>query len=366
MNILYNFLNQYRVKGRVDLPKRDLLLFAVAAIREAERLEHQNSGTPGKAAIEFLLNMKYQIVENRQLQDHTKDLLLGELDSVIAKMCAKYHVQKKGKNFYFDESLAITEPTVIGPAGTDLLADLYAANTELETLRIQLTRCPLNSSDCFRLKSAILAKEADIQGIKLAITKQKYFSHTDDQNSYNPMYRRSLGEEAKDAAKAGTAVGALAGYAIGRHKGAKDSRHDQAVKQYKKADDFIKNNRSKAEKELLNYSAAKDLTKANKDTLKRAGHTRQSATEAANAAKEALKKLAKDKARGNKFKAAATKRLQKSGVKVLGSSIKGGAKGALIGAAAGLAAYGAKKIADKKHESLVEQLEKHITQTRRK
>jgi hypothetical protein len=366
MNILSNFLNQYRVKGKVDLPKRELLLFAVSAIREAERIEHDNTGSAGKAAIEFLLNMKYEIVENRQLQEHTKDLLLGEIDSVIAKLCAKYRVQRKGKQFIFSESLAITEPAIIGPVGSDLLADLYAANTELETLRIQLARTSLNSSDCFRLKSAILDKEKQIKDIKIAITKQKYFSHTDDQNSYNPIYRRSLGEEAKDAAKNGAIAGGIAGTVIGKHKGVVDNRHKQAVNQFKKANDFLNTTQSKAEKEYFNYASAKDLTKANKDTLKRAGHTKQSAQETMNAARQALKKLSKDKAIANKYKAQATKRLQKSGVKVLGSAIKGGAKGALIGAAAGLAAYGAKKIADKKHESLVEQLEKHIEQTRRK
>jgi len=193
MNVLDDFLSNHR-HNQVELPKRELLLFALSALREALRLEHDNTGQPGKVAIEFLLNMKYTVAENRRLQTHTKDLLLGELDSVINKIAAKYHVKRKGKDFYF-ESLAITNPTIIGPVGSDLLADLYAANTELETLKIQLSRVNLNSSDCLRLRSAILAQEQKIKSIKLDITKQKYFSHLDDQNSYNQMYRRSLGEK---------------------------------------------------------------------------------------------------------------------------------------------------------------------------
>lgn len=193
MNILDTFLMTYR-KNQVQIPRRELLLFAVSALREAERLEHENVGSPGKAAIEFLLNMKYEIVENRDLETHVKDVMLSEIDSVINKVVAKYHIQKKGKNFYFPESLAIIEPAVIGPEGSDLLADLYAANTELEVLKIQLARTNLNSSDCFRLKSAILDQENRIKEIKLAIVKQQYFSHTDDQNNWNQLYRRSLGE----------------------------------------------------------------------------------------------------------------------------------------------------------------------------
>ena len=73
-----------------------------------------------------------------------------------------------------------------------------------------------------------------IKDIKIAITKQKYFSHTDDQNSYNPIYRRSLGEEAKDAAKNGAIAGGIAGTVIGKHKGIVDNRHKQAVNQFKK------------------------------------------------------------------------------------------------------------------------------------
>lgn len=193
MNILDSFLNTYR-RNQIELPKKELLLFAISALREAERIERNNTGSPGKAAIEFLLNMKYTIVEHRTLPTHTKDLLLAELDGVIDKLSAKYHIKRKGKNFYF-ESLAITEPAIIGPAGTDLLADLYAANTELQVLKIQLARTNLNSSDCLFLNNAILNKEKQIKELKLAITKQKYFSTVDDQNKWDSIYRRSIGEK---------------------------------------------------------------------------------------------------------------------------------------------------------------------------
>lgn len=197
MSILNNFLLTYH-RNQVDIPKRDLLLFALSVLREADRLEQNNTGTPGKVAIEFILSTKYEIVENRDLQSHVKDLMLAELDSIINKVVAKYNIRKKGKNFYFKEdiTIAIAEPAIIGPVGSDLLADLYAANTELQTLKIQLARTNLNSSDCLRVNSAILAQERKIKDIKLAMIKQKCFSHVDDQkdNNWDPIYRRALGE----------------------------------------------------------------------------------------------------------------------------------------------------------------------------
>ena len=141
--ILDNILNKIRYKQQVVIPRQDLVMLGLALLKEADSLEQDNTGAPGKAAIEFLLNQKYSLIENHNVSDSIRDAILKEIDSVITKVVAKYHVKRKGKNFYFDEALeiAILSPEkTANPDANQLLANIYAAQVELQTLRIQLKK----------------------------------------------------------------------------------------------------------------------------------------------------------------------------------------------------------------------------------
>ena len=56
--ILDNILNKIRYKQQVVIPRQDLVMLGLALLKEADSLEQDNTGAPGKAAIEFLLNQK--------------------------------------------------------------------------------------------------------------------------------------------------------------------------------------------------------------------------------------------------------------------------------------------------------------------
>lgn len=342
--ILDGILNRLRYKQRVDIPRQDLVMLALALFKEAVNVEANNVGSPGKSAIEFLLNQKYEIIENPQISEPIRDTILKEIDGVINKVVAKYHIKRKGKNFYFDEALemAITYPdNVSNPDANQLVANIYAAQVELETLRIQLSRTNLqNLSQTILVKQAILDKESEIKEMKKKLRLFSYFDSVTDQNS---LYRRSLGEAKKE-----TATGALAGAAIGAKL---------ASSRFKKQTNF------KAKQKKFQQSA-KALDKSKKQMSGLASETKHifDSGITPNKQKKAdklvtkMQQTLKDQRIAKKAYKRGAKQVVGLSREALKKGLKGGLKGAAIGAGIGL---GAAAIHKAKNESLSSKLNAH-------
>lgn len=351
MNILNDFLNKFDPEELINVPRRDLVVFTMSLLKEVAILERENTGSPGKAAIEFLLNQKYEIVENRNIPRHIQDLLLKEVDSVINKVVVKYKVQRKGKNFYFDEamSIVITAPDRVCDTEDQLIANIYAAQAELESLRVQLTRTNLqNTAQTLLIKKAVLDKEEEIDFMKKKLSTFRKFDSVTDQNL---LYRRSLGEAQKETAT-GASLGAVTGYIAGSNTLKKRANFD------KKRTDF--QNASKAlNKEKRNIQGLASEAKH----LYNSGLT-------PNKSKKFQKivntmKTSLDNQRNLK------KYVDSNGKKVLSitrqaikKGLKSGAKGAAIGAAAGLGVAAAHKALNK-NEALSDKLFSHLNKLNR-
>lgn len=340
--ILDNILNKLRYKQKIEIPRQDLVMLALALLKEADLIEADNTGSPGKAAIEFLLNQKYEIIENRGISIPVRDIILKEIDGVINKVVAKYHIKRKGKNFYFDESLAIAilAPDKVNPNpdADQLVANIYAAQVELEQLRIQLTRTNLqNLSQTMLVKQAILDKEAEIKEMKKKLRLFSYFDSVTDQNS---LYRRSLGEAKKEVA-----IGAGAGAAIGA----------------KVASDRFKKKANFEAKRNKFQQAAKDLNNTKKEMTGLASQTKHLYNTGITPNKQKkVDKLVGKMKQTLSDQRVARKAYKKGAKQVVGLSkealkkgLKGGLKGAAIGAGIGL---GAAAIHKAKNESLTERL----------
>lgn len=202
MNILYNILNRFRTKGQAVLDKRDLMDFTMNLIREADRLERLNDGTPGRAAIEFLLNIKYAIVENRKIDDLSKEQMLDRVDSVLDKVAAKNKVQRKGREFIFTEELIITHPECAIGKEQILYCKIQALQSEIESLKIQLARTPLQSSMTIKIKDEILLKEKTIQAMKRDLQMLKYFKTWGCSSISDLRNTRDIGEKVMSTEKA--------------------------------------------------------------------------------------------------------------------------------------------------------------------
>ena len=334
MNILDDFLNKNLSSEAEDFSRRDLVLFTMNLLKEVILLERNNVGSPGKAAIEFLLNQKYEIVENTDLPKSMRDQLLKEIDSVINKVVVKYKVQRKGRNFYFDESMSIviTAPDKICNTEDQLIANIYAAQSELESLRIQLTRCNLqNTSQTLLMKKAVIDNELEIQAMKKELTTFRKFDSVSDQNL---LYRRSLGE-AKKELETGAITGGAAGYAIGSHRYKKKMNFDKKLRDYQQANKDLK-----------------DTTKEIKGLRADARHIRKNGVPANKQKK--LDKITKKVTSLVQNQKQLKKSVEKGGKKIVGltkEAIKRGLKGAGIGAAVGtiggLGVYASHKLANK-------------------
>lgn len=355
MNILDNLLNQYRVKGQVNsLSNDEYKAFAIELLREVIRLEHQNSGAPGKAAIECLLNHKYTIVQDRKLGRSVQTELLRQVDQIINLIVKKYKVDRSGKNFYFDEGMefVITAPdkfdnSTIG----NVIANLYAAKCELNALRIQLTKTSISNPAQTKLaQDAVLNKEKELEFLKRKLSSLKGFNSVSDQDQ---LYRRSLGEdnkkELKQSTLAGAGVGAITGGIISGQKAKKD------LGLYKDRKKFLNLNNKVKE-------VGDKLYKADHDAYIASLHNKPSTK-----ALEQIDKL------GNKFNKLKNlqdgrfSKLQSTQLKVNGKMLKGALKGAGVGAALGLGALGIKKMVDKKNksESLSDRLFSHLNKLNR-
>lgn len=295
------------------------------------RIEHDNVGTPGKAAIEFLLDTKYQIIENRRLEIVTRDILLDEVDAIILKMAKKYNIKRKGKSFVFTESEMVIGYSV---KEHDLETQLYDLNTRLNMLKIELARTPLQSSITLKLKGDILDLEQQIKEVKIALTKQKYFSHYDDSQS---LYRRSAytGVSEKDLTpKQSAATGAAIGGVAAGVGSASAYTHKRELSKERK--NFAKLHKEKAD---LHKDAAwveDQMRRAKKGSGEKViNGLIAKRDEIVNKIKQKNTKYQNSLHKLNDIQKGANQRL-----------LKNGAKGALAGAALGLAALGAKKYKD--------------------
>lgn len=345
--ILDNILSKLRYKQQIEIPRSDLVMLSLALLKEVETLEKDNSGAPGKVGIEFLLNQKYGLIDNKNINPYIRETLLKEIDGVINKVVAKYHIKRKGKNFYFDESfeIAITSPDTINPNpdANQLLANIYAAQVELESLRIQLTRTNLqNTSQTILIKQAVLDKELEIKEMKKKLRLFSYFDSVSDQDY---LYRRSLGESKKEIS-----TGALIGGAIGG----------------KVASDKLKRATKFDTKQKKFQQTAKNLNQSKKEMsgmaselrhLHKRGLNSDRAEKKASKLLDSMKNTLKDQRRLKKA-------YQKGGKQLLSISkeaLKKGAKGAAIGAAIGAAGIGIGSAINKaKQESLSNTLSSHL------
>ena len=344
-----NILNKLRYKQEIDIPRSDLIMLSLALLKEADLLETNNTGAPGKSAIEFLLNQKYKIIENPDISDLIRDTILKEIDSVINKVVAKYHIKRKGKNFYFDESfesleIAITAPDKIlpNPNADQLLANIYASQVELETLRIQLTRTNLqNLSQTMLVKQAILDKESEIKDMKKRLRLFSYFDSLSDQND---LYRRSLGEAKKEIAT-GTIIGGLVGGKIASDKFKKEVKFNDKQKKFQQAHKDLSSIKKDTQGLSLEAKHLYDTgLSPNKD---------KKFNKLVNKMKQNLKDYRSVKKQYDK----GAKQVVSLSRESLKKGLKGGVKGAAIGAGLGL---GVAAIHKAKNESLVEKLNNRL------
>ena len=355
MDALENILNQYRIKGEVDLQRRDLVIFAMNLFKEVEEIEHDNTGAPGKAAIEYLLNQKYMVVENPKLSRITQDILLKEIDSVINKVVVKYHIKRKGKNFYFNEDLTqfIQIPASIDVNDPETVVNKIAtAQEELESLKIQLANSDLQSiSQTLFLKKAVFDKEIELIELKKLLTKLVPLNLP-----YSPIVRqhyRALGEAKKEAATGAVIGGTVAGTV--------------ASKSFK--------NKTKFEKKRKDFQqAAKDKEAIHKELAGLRGearHIKRSVPDGAELSHNKsvkLDKLKKKITQKTQDYKAANSAFNAGAKKVVGLSkeaakrgMKAGLKGAAVGAGLGLAAAAIhKKLNKNENLSLTERLNTHL------
>lgn len=177
MNILNSIINKFKFKNQPTISKSDLMSFTIALIREADRIEKNSTDTPGKAAIEYLLNMKYAIVENRNLNTEDQDVLLNQVDSILDKFASKYKVIRKGKEFIFNENeIVIVHPECTIDKEQYLVCKIHSEQAELESLKIQLTKYNIENSISLKIKNCILEKELLIKKLKRDLMLLKYFS----------------------------------------------------------------------------------------------------------------------------------------------------------------------------------------------
>lgn len=199
MNVLTNFFNRFRTKDPIEISRPDLMALTISLLREADRLEHSSTDLPGKAAIEFLLNMKYAVVENRELSTHTQDQLLSTIDNLLNKIAGKYKVTKKGREYIFNEGeLIITHPECAIDKEQIIICTIHKEQAELESLRAQLVHTNLQCSLTLRLKQAILDKECHIRHLKKDLRMLKYFKSWGC-NSISNL--RNIGEKAMSEEK---------------------------------------------------------------------------------------------------------------------------------------------------------------------
>lgn len=181
MDIFSQFANTFRREPN-QIPRKELALFSVAILREAIRIEHDNTGSPGKAAIEFLLNTKYQIAESRDLELYIRNMLLSEVDNVIKKVVAKFGIERRNNKFYFDEAIETIAMTIQVKTPEQLLCD---AQVKLELLKQQLAKTDLQSAESTILTKQIKDQENLIKDLKLNKARSN--------NKWDPVYRRSIG-----------------------------------------------------------------------------------------------------------------------------------------------------------------------------
>ena len=92
MNILRNILSNPSIKSAHFIDNRTLMQIGLIVLKEAEVQEKRSSKRPGIAAIEYLLNCKYDIIEQYDLNSHAKDQILGTIDKVINQFAKKYGI----------------------------------------------------------------------------------------------------------------------------------------------------------------------------------------------------------------------------------------------------------------------------------
>ena len=195
MSILNNLIGKFKFKNQSTIQKSDLMAFTIALIREADKIERNSTGTPGRASIEYLLNMKYAVVENRNLNTEDQDILLNQIDQVLNKFASKYKVIRKGKEFIFNESeIVIVHPDCPIDKEQSIICKIHSEQAELESLKIQLAHYNLENSNTFRLKNCILQKERNIKKLKRDLMLLKYFS-TYNSNSIDSLRNtQNIGE----------------------------------------------------------------------------------------------------------------------------------------------------------------------------
>lgn len=218
LDVIYDRYSEEELSHLISLDSSTLMRASIQAMREAEQEEKHSSDTPGKTAISYVLNQKYEVIEDGVLQTHLKDIICKSLDRVLDKLAYKYRVQRKGKNFIFSEGMfCIANPSEEISSKEQLLAAIYAEKQKLHALNIQLAR--LNPQNDEYLRVAIRKQESIIKALHNNLADTIGFRNeslvTRLKNILNSLTEEKKNELASTAAY--TAAGSAAGGAFGRY-----------------------------------------------------------------------------------------------------------------------------------------------------
>ena len=354
MNILRNILSNPSIKSAHFIDNRTLMQIGLIVLKEAEVQEKRSSKRPGIAAIEYLLNCKYDIIEQYDLNSHAKDQILGTIDKVINQFAKKYGIVKQGKNFYLPEevAIAIMHPESNIDQRQYLLAQLYAEKQKLHILKTQLSRQSLQGSEI--LQKAILNQEALIKDLHKQLASTYTFTN----------------ESVEDHKK--TATQLLAGAAVGHKLGsAASTRKARARWQLDNKENYAKRLKDVTNKSLNHERNIQKQGALATDTYQKAvakakslaarknvkPETKAAAKADAKAAGENIKKLNKlmgtAQERTNKIAGHAAgyvKNLDKYKKPLQKVAKKGGVRGALVGTGLVGAAKLLSMTKDRKHD----------------
>lgn len=166
-----------------ELDKKTLLTATMELLKEADNLERKSSDLKGKAAIEYLLNCKYEIVTDRDIPSHNKDILIETIDKVIDKIVVRYKIEHKKDKFTFKEDATPVQQLFYFPQShpefdndLDLHREIHKLRFELDSKKAELIKMTVNSPMCKPLQDEIRMIEDRIRELIREIANKKAFS----------------------------------------------------------------------------------------------------------------------------------------------------------------------------------------------
>ena len=166
-----------------ELDKKALLTVTMGLLKEADNLERKSSDLKGKAAIEYLLNCKYEIVTDRDIPSHNKDILIETIDKVIDKIVVRYKIEHKKDKFTFKEDATPVQQLFYFPQShpefdndLDLHREIHKLRFELDSKKAELIKMTVNSPMCKPLQDEIRMIEDRIRELIREIANKKAFS----------------------------------------------------------------------------------------------------------------------------------------------------------------------------------------------